>query len=311
MFDTSKTQFSVPEIPANLAQELGQYCRDVQEVVQFRDGLEWRGLQWTDPVFGAMGVKQNQVGRFLWVERSLPKFLHGDNCRLLSEAESVEAMEQLAHGVTGTYAATFGTSADLMMETAKVARLDVCYQQQVPCAQEVFVNVAQCLKAVKVSRHRLQLAPVVLHLTGVTFKQSLKELARWYDKGLESGNESYHDVVRQEEQLRAQKARQVAGWQGGRFKVNRAEALRVMNRRYDGWGRIESYDLAAVMREHGTKGAAAALLIVNPDYEPVFKAGLGESTYYRIKRIAEDGRKAMHSVDLRVPDDAWRESMVL
>jgi len=313
MIDTLKNQCSVPSIPCDLAVKLPALaCKDVKESVQFHDGLKWSGWQWTDPNFGAIGVKQNQVGCFLWFERSLPKFMHGDNERVLSAAETVEAAEQLAAGVLGVYGPLFDASTDLIRSTLKVQRLDVCYQRKVPCSQDVFIAMARSLKTTKVVRHQWVLSPpLALHLTGVTFRQSMKELARWYDKGLESGNERYQDVVRHEEQLRGAKAQAVAGWQEGRFVVNQGNALASLNRRYVGIEQLQTFDLTTFLKENGTMGAAALGIVLQPEYEATLKLGLSESTYYRVKRLAVQARKSMVGLDLVVPADAWNQEMVL
>jgi hypothetical protein len=312
MFDTIKNQFSLPEIPTDFTARLPLGSKDIKESVQYHDGTRWLGWQWTDPALGAMGVKENRVGRFFWFERSLPKFMYGSNERVLSQVEAVEAMELLTGAVLGVYAPLFESRAELLKPTVKLQRLDVCYQKQVPCAQDVFVAMARSLKSLKVVRHQYVLSPPLqLHLTGVTFKQSMKELARWYDKGLESGNESYDDVVRHEEQLRGSKAQAVANWNDGRFVVDRDAALHCMNRRYAGLGPIKTFDMASFLRENRTHGAAAVGLVLEPMYEATYKQGLGESTYYRIKRVAEQARKMMHGIDLSLPEDAWREPMVL
>lgn len=312
MFDTIKNQVSVPQIPIDFTAKLPIGCKDIKESVQYHDGIQWLGWQWTDPVFGAMGVKQNRVGRFLWFERSLPKFVHGDNERVLSEQEAIEAMEQLTAGVLGVYAPLFECTPEIMRPTLKLQRLDICYQRKVPCAQDVFISMARSLKTLKVVNHRHQLgSPVSMFLTGISYKQSMKEVARWYDKGLESGNESYQDVVRHEEQLRGVKAQGVATWEDGRFVVDRESALNAMNRRYAGCEARETFDAVAFLKEHGNTGAAAMCLIREPMYEATYKQGLGESSYYRIKRIAEQARKQMHTIDLTLPNDAWNETMVL
>lgn len=313
MFDTIKNQVSVPQIPLDFTARLPLGSKDIKESVQYHDGVQWLGWQWTDPHFGAMGVKQNRVGRFLWFERSLPKFIYGDNERVLSETQAVEAMEQLTAGVLAVYAPLFETTPEIIAPTLRLQRLDVCYQQKVPCAQDVFIAMSRSLKTQKIVRHQLTLTtPLVLHLTGITYKQSMKEVARWYDKGLESGNESYSEVVRHEEQLRGSKAQGVANWEEGKFIVNRDAALQAMNRRYEGCKLLEgTYDWTAFIREHRTHGAAAMALIMEPMYEATYKVALGESTYYRIKRVAEEARRGMHTVDLTVPQDAWAETMVL
>ena len=139
----------------------------------------------------------------------------------------------------------------------------------------------------------------------------MKEMARWYDKGLESGNESYINVIRHEEQIRGGKA----GWlldvsqPVPVFKVK--EAIEKMNARYEGWGSMETYDLFTLVRENGTQGMAAALLVVQPEREMMAKLCLSRATFFRVKALAETARKRLFPVDLRLPETAWQESMVL
>jgi hypothetical protein len=312
MFDTVKNQVSIREIPGDLAAKLPMGTKDIRQTYQWHDGCQWVGYQWTDPIFGAMGAKQNRVGKFFWFERSLPKFLHGENERVLSASEAVEGIEALATGALALYLPLFDTTIEEAMSTIKVARLDVCFQRKVPCPEEVFTRMASSLRTVKVVKHQWVLTPPVsLRATGVTFKQSMKELGRWYDKGIESGNERYQDVVRHEEQLRGDKARAVADWQEGRFQVNQERALFVMNRRYTELDQVETFDKVSFIKEHGTKGLAAIALLADPSSELAAKAALGHATFYRVRALADLAKKMIHTTKLSLPDNAWDCPMVL
>lgn len=318
MFDTVKIQMPGPSFTEEFADWLKSEYQDVKQHIEVHGTAgdkPWMGLQWSDSVLGAMGIKCNKLGTYLWVERSIPKFLHGENCRVLSHDEAVDGVQALAGALAGRFAPWSPWTPQMMLEGAKIARLDVCYQQKVPNSQEVFANIARCLNATKTVRHQFQVGigccPVTVHLTGVTFKQSMREVARWYDKGDESGNESYQDVVRQEEQKRAGKARYIADFQDGKFVADRQRAIDALNTRYDGWERIEGYDLGTLMKHHGTQGAAAVGLVLHPEYQPLYENSLSRATFYRIKALAMQARRSMYAVDLSVPSDAWSESMVL
>jgi hypothetical protein len=166
----------------------------------------------------------------------------------------------------------------------------------------VFAHVARSLKQRKVA----------LHLSGVELHQSREVHARWYDKGLESGNERYLDVVRHEEQLRGGKAGWLLDVSGEQPALNVAGAAEVMNRRYEGWDQVEGYDLGALMEEHRVVGVAAGLLVLHPEYDQLVRRNLSNGTYYKLRNLALEGRRRQFSLDLRVPQqDAWAVSMVL
>ena len=61
--------------------------------------LPWQGVQVEDPVLGIIGIKSNKRGNSLWVERSIPKLLYGENCRMLSQEEAREGVRMLLAGV--------------------------------------------------------------------------------------------------------------------------------------------------------------------------------------------------------------------
>jgi hypothetical protein len=193
---------------------------------------------------------------------------------------------------------------------AKVKRLDLCYQQRVPCSAELFPYIARSLNARKVVQHQLMLCPVEVHLTGVTLHQSRLEHARWYDKGMESGDERFLDVVRHEEQLRGGKAGYHLDVGGARPVFRVEEARERMNARYTGWGTGESYDLGRLLVEHGIPGAGALALVKNPELELLFKKSLSNGSFYRMKNLAMDARRQQVPFDLRLPVDAWAEPMV-
>lgn len=275
----------------------------------YDENLPWQGVTLTDPVFGTIGVKSNKLGNSLWVERSLPKFMYGDNCRVLSVEEAREGIAALMAGVEARFR-EWWLLPDYR-STARVQRLDLCYQQKVPCSTEVFAHLARCLNSKKVVRHQFVLCPVEVHLTGVTLKQSKLELGRWYDKGFESGDERYEDVVRHEEQLRAGKAGWLLNVSGPEPVVNVEAARERMNARYHDMQQLESYNLGALLDEHALRGAAAVALVLHPEYEPLYKQHLANGTYYNIRKLADVARRQVAPVDLRLPEDAWAEPMVL
>jgi hypothetical protein len=84
-----------------------------------------------------------------------------------------------------------------------------------------------------------------------------------------------------------------------------------MNARYAGWGQVESYDLGALIDEHRVVGVAASLLVLHPEYETLLRQKLSNGSYYKLRNLALEGRRRQFTADLRLPDNAWCDSMVL
>ena len=314
MIDTLRVEWHGLEWGPHVASWLlGEYpdAKLVQSAYDAEARLPWEGMTWTDPVLGVMGSRSNRMGNYLWVERSLPKFLHGENCRVLSVGESQEAVRLLLAGVEGRFAEWLGPD-DTMPGRRKVKRLDLCYQTKLPLpSAEVFVQVASALKPARTRRHGYVCKPIDLFLGGVSYRQNRQEMARWYDKGFESGDERYLNVVRHEEQLRGGKAGYLLDLGAAEPVLKVEEAIERMNSRYEGWGAVQGHDWLSMVRDEGMRGVAAALLVKHPEYEAAIKPHLSNGTYYRLRNMAMECRQHQVTVDLRLPANAWAEPMVL
>ena len=269
----------------------------------------WQAMQWTDDSLGVMGLKSNRQGNFLWVERSIPKLMYGENKRLLSQEEAQEGIAALLGGVEAHFREWFPCPPRGL---AEVKRLDVCYQQKTPSSAEVFAQLVPTLKLQRVTRHGVVLDPVDVHLMGIELHQSKLEHARWYDKGQESGDERYLDVVRQEEQLRRGKAGYLMDipTDGSLPVLHLDRAREAMNRRYRKDASMEVFNLGRLL-EDGKAGALAAFLVLGPGYETLVQRHISNGTFYRARNLARDAQAAKMTVNLTVPENAWRESMVL
>lgn len=270
--------------------------------------MPWQGATWSDSTYGTMGIRSNKQGNSLWVERSVPKFMYGENCRVLSHEEAQEGIAALLGGVEGNFRRWFPYDP---RPTAKVQRLDVCYQQKTPSSAEVFAQLVRTLNLRRTTKHGVALTPVDVHLMGIELHQSKLEHARWYDKGGESGDERYLDVVRHEEQLRRGKAGYLMDIpaDGSRPVLHQARAREVVNRRYRE-SSMEVFNLALLCQK-GMAGVAAALLCVAPEYEEMLRRCVSNGTFYNARNLARDAQAARVTVNLAVPEDGWRESMVL
>jgi hypothetical protein len=169
------------------------------------------------------------------------------------------------------------------------------------------VTLWECLQPGRKGGEFLEEPILQTHLSGVSYNQSRWEHCRWYDKGIESGNESFHNVIRHEEEIKQGYAGRVAVVIGGRVRCNREFARDRMNERYAGWGTTDVYDLGVMLAEHGKTGAAAVGLVLHPEYETLYKQHLSRAIFYRVKAVAMEARKLRVPVNLRLPEDAWLE----
>jgi hypothetical protein len=262
----------------------------------------WEGVIFKDDVLGSVGTKSSSLGNFLWVERSLPKFLDSEdddtgNCRQLSQEEACDALATLVETVEGRLGQFLTPSS---YKAVRCNRVDFYYQREMPSA-EVFTHIARCLKKQK---------GVALHvLSGVEVHQSREIHGRFYDKGIESGNERYVGVVRHEEQLRGKVARSLVDMQT--LKIDPAVVRAQMNKRFQGWpAEVECYGFERMIEEHSYRGAAAALLCEAPQFEPVLRRAFSKDLFYKVQRLALEANRRKSKLDLRVPEGAWLTSGV-
>lgn len=299
MIDTVKLEWQGVRVDEGFYEWLQSEYKTPSFTTRFYDeNLPWQGTQVADPVLGVIGTKSNKTGNYLWVERSLPKFLYqsDDNCVMLSVDQAREAISLLVEAVE----AKFDDWLLFRGGPIKCKRVDFYHQRHIPSSGEAFAHIARCMK------HR----KVALHLSGVSINQSRWEHARFYDKGLESGNERYQDVVRHEEQLRGNKAGYYVDARRAEIRV--PEAREQMNKRFTGWpSEFEHYDLGNLFEQEKLNGLAAGLLVLHPEYDQLAKRLLSNGTYYRLRKLALETQRRMVKLDLRLPDDAWCEPMVL
>lgn len=292
MLDTARVQWSSALLgPAFEEFRQAHYPLARVTTSAYSRDLPWVGTMFEDKVLGTIGTKQNLTGTFLWAEKSIPKFLTGDNCKQLSRDEAREGLALWLGAVEARFSDFLPKQA---REVAQCKRVDVYHQRPMP-AGEVFSHIARCLKRQK---------GVSLHLTGVEVHNSRELHGRFYDKGLESGNEEFVGVVRHEEQLRGSKAKQLMDLQS--CDVDRAAARAVMNARFDGWpAEVECYGFEQLLAQEKQRALCAIVLSECPHLEPALQRTFGRNFFYAGKRLALEAQRRMSVVDLRVPEEAW------
>lgn len=299
MIDTVKLQWSDARLGEPFAEWLSANHPTARRTsAAYTWDRPWEGCMFEHPLLGMVGTKASTLGTFLWVERSLPKFLHGDdNCRQLSYEEARDGVATLVESTIGHLGEFLPDSA---YRSVECKRVDFYHQKHLPSA-EVFNHITRCLKSKK---------GVAQHLTGVEVHQSREIHGRFYDKGIESGNERYIGVVRHEEQLRGSKARALLDV--ANLRLDQEAVRSQMNKRFQGWpSEVECYGYDSLIAEHSYRGAAAALLCEVPQLEPVLKRSLSKDLFYKVKNLCVEASRKMSRLDLAVPAGAWAEPMVL
>ena len=258
----------------------------------YTENMPWQGAMFKDDILGTVGTKSNRTGNYLWVERSIPKFLTGDNCIQLSADDARDGLCLLMNAVEAHFKEWFVFANPRQNVSCK--RVDFFYQRRTECSGEVFAHIARSLKNRKVA----------LHLTGVEIHQNRWEHARFYEKGLESGNEQYLNVIRHEEQLRGPKIPALVDVQT--LKINPPAVQAFMNRRFSDWSpQAECYGFEQLMQEHGFRGAATVGLVLMPELDAVYRRMLSKDAYYRCRKLALNARRQMSKLDLSIPENAW------
>jgi len=274
-----------------------------------------------DKKLGVIGIRSGRTGNVLRAERSIGKYLNGDNTRQLTAKEALEGASAWVSDVQARFAGWWELPD--YASTTQVKRIDLYYQQPVQSSAEVFPYIHAALNARRTTLFEflvpgrkggedvLELPTLQVHLSGISYNQNRWEHCRWYDKGIESGNESFLNVIRHEEEFKGGYAGHMAVVSNGRVRCDRETAISRMNERYEGWGTGEIYDLGKLLSEHGMSGAAAGLLVLHPEHETLLKQHLSKSTFYRLKNLAMEQRRLKVPVNLRLPEDAWLDSGVL
>jgi hypothetical protein len=128
---------------------------------------------------------------------------------------------------------------------------------------------------------------------------------RVYDKGLESGDSRWRNVLRSEEQMRAGAVGLGEVVDLERMEFRREEGVSIMNDRYAGeFGEALELDVRPLV-EAGAWAQVA--LTLNPELLGVYKATVTKDGYYKMVRKVRATRARAVPVDLRVPADAWTE----
>ncbi len=300
---------------------LGEYPDARFAQASYAPGQSWDACSIKDKKLGVLGIRSSRAGNILTAERSIGKYLNDDNAALLTAQEAVEGASAWLSDVVVRFAGWWELSDPLA--SAQVRRIDLCYQKAYESSSEIFPYIRAALNARRTtlfeclapgrdgSKGVLDLPALQVHMSGVNYNKNRWEHARWYDKGIESGNEMFLNVVRHEEEIKGGYAGYVAQIVDGRLCCDREKARDRMNERYQGWGQGEVYDFGKLLSEHGKTGAAAIGMVLQPEYETLYKQHLSKQMFYRIRAVAMEARKLLIPVNLRLPEDAWLDSEVL
>jgi len=298
---------------------LGEYPTARFSQASYSPTQPWEACMVQDKKLGVIGIRSGRTGNVLRAERSIGKYLNGDNAAQLTAKQALEGASAWLSDVQARFAGWWELPD--YASTAQVKRIDLCYQQPVVSSSEVLPYIHASLNArrttlweclnVERGKEVLELPTLQVHLSGISYNKNRWEHTRWYDKGIESGNEMFLNVLRHEEEIKGGQAGHLAIVSGGRLRCNRETAVERMNERYEGWGTGEVYDLGKLYAEYGKTGVAAALLVLHPEQETLVKQHLSRPTYYRLRALAMEQRRLKVPVNLRLPESAWLDSEVL
>lgn len=243
----------------------------------------WSGI--TDEL-GWVGVQRRDNTWTVKAERSLPKWLHGDNCRILTAAEAQDAIY--------AYDAAIRSAAPFVdADTARITRLDVCWQQHVGDT----VGAISALYGAIEPRHQ---KTCERYDTSLTFKGK-QRVFRIYDKGAESKNPDYEGVLRMEEQLRQGVTLEKCATG---LNVNREQCLATLNQRVRAFGDAV---LGALPRRRLMQEQKWAVLYLaeHPEMESVYRETVSRQGADKILREVRSVRAGAVCHRLQPPSDAW------
>ena len=183
----------------------------------------------------------------------------------------------------------------------KVTRADVCYQRRVEDSSAVIASLYQAVKPTRLGAAFWDNPRA--ERTGY-MGQGKAAAFRCYDKGKESGNRDYINVVRSEEQVRNTSVKMGEVLDIRQRLFNREGCRDLMNERFLDVGFGDQLDVSELIRDGKH---TVALLVLHPELEAVYRETVKERGYYAMKKKVREIRARAIPVDLRLPAEAWEE----
>jgi hypothetical protein len=288
------------------AAEIRAFCGAVVGGVDVRsvtdgDGGLLRPVRWSGRVPG-LGMCMYNADGFLRFGGSLAKFRqriiegvpdeHTSNDHVLTARQVNETVQALFERAELAFPFVEPLAA-------VVNRVDVVYQRPVRSSLETLQALRGAMKQTRLGCawfDNRQGAATGLHLRGGVVSH------REYDKGLESGNEAYLNVLRSEEQLRRKAAAFSDVFCLERREFDRDACRQVLNDRYIDVAYGQELDVSGLI----TSGSPMmALLVLHPEYAHHHKSSVKRDGHYKMMKKVREFRASVVPDDLRVPEDAW------
>lgn len=260
----------------------------------------WTGQH---PAFGSLTL--NADGFFRVQGRSLAKIrqvLRGSDAKFANNNEILTARQ--ANDAFQDYAGAIEEQFIwLEEEDLRVQRFDIAYQRPVASS---FKTISALKGAINPTRKGAAWFDNQKGVpTGVFFK-GISRAHRVYDKGLESGDKAYSNVLRSEEQLRKESVPFGQILDITQRIFNRDAARQTMNDRYLDEAFSEEIDVTDLVKA-GLD--TQALLILHPELLPAYRERVQDSAYYAMMKKVRRHRATAIPADLRLPESAWIEKV--
>ena len=258
-------------------------------------------VRWSGIIPGLGRLVLNRDG-FIKHERSLMKSRQEllekipseylSNVEVLSYRKACETFQELAVKVESLL--PFARP-----DTLRVHRADVVYQRQVKNSMQTIEALKGAMKPTRLGCSWFDNKQGVA--TGIMLNGKAVS-HRAYDKGLESGDTMYYNVVRSEEQLRSKAVGlpQIVNVMQRTF--DREMAMEILNERYLDVAYGEQLDVTPLVAEGRD---TMALLVLHPELVELYRSRVKRSGFYKMKKQVREFRASAVPDDMRVPEDAW------
>jgi hypothetical protein len=289
--------------------EINHFCSLVRGEIDVRVApiVEGRSellpVRWSGEIPGLGRLTLNRDG-FVQHQRSLqktrqellehrpPEYL--TNVEVLSHRQANETFQELTLAVESLL-------PFVDRNTLTVHRADIVYQRKVQNSMQTIEALKGAMKPTRkgvswFDNKAGQATGIMLNGNAVSH--------RAYDKGLESGDEAYYNVVRSEEQLRSRAVAlgRIVDLENRTF--NREMALETLNERYLDVAYEEYLDVTPLLNEGRD---TMALLVLHPEFQEIYRERVKKSGYYKMKKQVREYRAKAIPDDMRVPENAWLE----
>jgi hypothetical protein len=260
-------------------------------------------VRWSGVIPGLGRLTLNRDG-FVKHERSLQKSRQEliqripaqylSNVEVLSYRNACETFQALSERVESIL-------PFVRPDTLRVHRLDAVYQRRVQNSMQTIEALKGAMKPTRLGcswfdNRAGQATGIMLNGKAVSH--------RAYDKGLESMDTMFYNVVRSEEQLRSKAVALPQCVNVMQRTFDREMCMEILNERYLDVAYGDQLDVIPLVKEGRH---TMALLALHPELMEAYRDCVKKSGFYAMKKKVRAYRAKAIPDDMRVPADAWTE----